>query len=342
MTPRIGDRTRLRAAARRSAGRERRRQPADRRQHVPARRQPLLPRRPHAQRRHGPRGAAAWRRASRCVPTIPSLKLSALSGGNAQKVLIARWMNRSPVAASARRADARRRCRHPPADLRRAAQGGRQRHDRDLRQFGGRAARAHLRPRAGVRQGRVSCARSPATDLTKDVISAACYASAQLTAAHCPSDRRAGPEHGRSHEDARHRHLARTPSAASTTARQFERVAVLLVWVILIAALQHRHAAVVPELGQFLDHVRVLCAGCIAGARDHHPADRGRLRPLGRRDADAVGLDDRRAQRLARYANPARPGDRSRHRACRRPASIRCSSSTSACLRWSSRSARHR
>ena len=30
-------------------------------------------------------------------PNDPSLKLSALSGGNAQKVLIARWMNRSPV-----------------------------------------------------------------------------------------------------------------------------------------------------------------------------------------------------------------------------------------------------
>jgi ribose transport system ATP-binding protein len=30
-------------------------------------------------------------------PNEPSLKLSALSGGNAQKVLIARWMNRAPV-----------------------------------------------------------------------------------------------------------------------------------------------------------------------------------------------------------------------------------------------------
>ena len=30
-------------------------------------------------------------------PNDPSLKLSALSGGNAQKVLIARWMNRSPA-----------------------------------------------------------------------------------------------------------------------------------------------------------------------------------------------------------------------------------------------------
>ena len=29
-------------------------------------------------------------------PNDPSLKLSALSGGNAQKVLIARWMNRAP------------------------------------------------------------------------------------------------------------------------------------------------------------------------------------------------------------------------------------------------------
>ena len=29
-------------------------------------------------------------------PNDPSLKLSALSGGNAQKVLIARWMNRKP------------------------------------------------------------------------------------------------------------------------------------------------------------------------------------------------------------------------------------------------------
>ena len=30
-------------------------------------------------------------------PNDPSLKLSALSGGNAQKVLIARWMNRAPL-----------------------------------------------------------------------------------------------------------------------------------------------------------------------------------------------------------------------------------------------------
>ena len=79
--------------------------------------------------------------ASRCGPTIPSLKLSALSGGNAQKVLIARWMNRVALAAAARRADARRRCRHPPADLCGAAQGGGERHDGDLRQFRGRAAR---------------------------------------------------------------------------------------------------------------------------------------------------------------------------------------------------------
>ena len=58
-------------------------------------------------------------------PNDPSLKLSALSGGNAQKVLIARWMNRAPLAAAARRADAGCRRRHPPADLRRVAEGGR-------------------------------------------------------------------------------------------------------------------------------------------------------------------------------------------------------------------------
>ena len=29
-------------------------------------------------------------------PNDPSVKLSSLSGGNAQKVLIARWMNRNP------------------------------------------------------------------------------------------------------------------------------------------------------------------------------------------------------------------------------------------------------
>ena len=67
---------------------------------------------------------ATLARAFEVRPNDPSLKLSALSGGNAQKVLIARWMNRVALAAAARRADAGRRCRHPPADLCGAAQGG--------------------------------------------------------------------------------------------------------------------------------------------------------------------------------------------------------------------------
>ena len=44
----------------------------------------------------GARGADSSARPFEVRPNDPGLKLSALSGGNAQKVLIARWMNRSP------------------------------------------------------------------------------------------------------------------------------------------------------------------------------------------------------------------------------------------------------
>ena len=49
------------------------------------------------QRRHGARGARRWATRYEVRPNDPHLKLSALSGGNAQKVLVARWMNRKPA-----------------------------------------------------------------------------------------------------------------------------------------------------------------------------------------------------------------------------------------------------
>jgi ribose transport system ATP-binding protein len=114
-------------------------------------------------------------------PNDPALKLSALSGGNAQKVLVARWMNRSPVLLL----------------LDEPTQGV----DVGTRQ----QIFAALRD-AADKGMTVICASSEAEqlalicdrvlvfgkgriireiggdDLSKDVISAACYASAQLSA----------------------------------------------------------------------------------------------------------------------------------------------------------------
>ena len=46
-------------------------------------------------------------------PRRPELQVSALSGGNQQKVILAKWLARRSSRAAARRADARHRCRAP-------------------------------------------------------------------------------------------------------------------------------------------------------------------------------------------------------------------------------------
>jgi len=113
-------------------------------------------------------------------PNDPALKLSALSGGNAQKVLIARWMNRSPVLLlldePTQGVDVGTRAQVFAA-LRAAAEAG-----MTVVCASSEAEQlALICDRVLVfAKGRVS--REIAGDtLTKDEISAACYASAQLT-----------------------------------------------------------------------------------------------------------------------------------------------------------------
>jgi ribose transport system ATP-binding protein len=113
-------------------------------------------------------------------PNDPSLKLSALSGGNAQKVLIARWMNRAPVLLlldePTQGVDVGTR-QQIFAALRQAARDG-----MTIVCASSEAEQlALICDRVLVfAKGRIIREIS-GSDLTKDEISAACYASAQPT-----------------------------------------------------------------------------------------------------------------------------------------------------------------
>ncbi len=114
-------------------------------------------------------------------PNDPSLQLSALSGGNAQKVLIARWMNRSPVLLlldePTQGVDVGTR-QQIFAALREAADDG-----MTVICASSEAEQLALICDRVLIFGKGRIIREiSGDDLTKDVISAACYASAQLTA----------------------------------------------------------------------------------------------------------------------------------------------------------------
>ena len=96
-------------------------------------------------------------------------------------------------------------------------------------------------------------------------------------------------------------------------------------------------AAVVFDLGQFFHPVRLLRSGGDARACHHRAADRGRLRPFGRRDADAVFGRDRRSQCVDADADPPGAGDRHRDRRDRRPGQRAVHLVLPDIRRWSSR-----
>jgi ribose transport system ATP-binding protein len=120
-------------------------------------------------------------------PNDPGLKLSALSGGNAQKVLIARWMNRSPTLLlldePTQGVDVGTREQIFVA-LRKAAADGMSVicASSDAEQL------AEICDRVLVfAKGRI-CNQITGADLTKDGIAEACYASVSLSgAAHTTS-----------------------------------------------------------------------------------------------------------------------------------------------------------
>jgi ribose transport system ATP-binding protein len=114
-------------------------------------------------------------------PNEPSAKLSSLSGGNAQKVLIARWMNRNPklllLDEPTQGVDVGTRVQIYAA-LRAAASSGRSIvcASSDAEQL------AEICDRVLVfARGRI-CREITGAELTKDGIAEACYASIDLSA----------------------------------------------------------------------------------------------------------------------------------------------------------------
>ncbi|MBB5752559.1 sugar ABC transporter ATP-binding protein [Prosthecomicrobium pneumaticum] len=119
-------------------------------------------------------------------PNDPAMKLSALSGGNAQKVLIARWMNRNPrlllLDEPTQGVDVGTRVQIFAA-LRAAAAAGMSVlcASSDAEQLAEICDRVLIFAR-----GRV-CAEITGPDLTKDGIAEACYASIDLTGRTAPA-----------------------------------------------------------------------------------------------------------------------------------------------------------
>ena len=112
-------------------------------------------------------------------PNDPHLKLSALSGGNAQKVLVARWMNRKPALLlldePTQGVDVGTR-QQIFATLKAAADKGASVicASSDADQLAEICDRVLIFARGGI------CAELTGADLTKDRITEACYASVSL------------------------------------------------------------------------------------------------------------------------------------------------------------------
>ena len=84
-----------------------------------------------------------------------------LSGGNQQKVVLGKWMARTPEGAAARRADARPRRPRQARRARRRARAGRRRQGSHRLQLGGRGDRGALPSGARAGRGQVAAGARP-------------------------------------------------------------------------------------------------------------------------------------------------------------------------------------
>ena len=120
--------------------------------------------------------------------------------------------------------------------------------------------------------------------------------------------------------------------SVSTSRSAAEHYGLLGAWVVLILLFRPVHADHVHLAALRLD-ARLQRDHRRADARPHHPADRRRLRSLGRQHADAVGDAGRHPQREGRRADPGRRACRARGRRRSSAPSMRSSSSISASIR---------